>query len=105
MKIDYQKYLNRNLINVFIDVLKDFELNGTREGHHLYITFDTQHNKVNIPKFLKDKYPKEMTIIIQYEYWNLKVKKESFSINLSFNETKVMKGMGAKIIPLIIGIK
>jgi len=85
MKINYQKHLNKNLINVFKDVLKDFEIIGSQEGHHLYITFDTSNKKVKIPKFLKEKYPKEMTIVIQYEYWNLKVKKNSFNISLSFN--------------------
>ncbi len=89
MKIDYQKHLNKNLINVFKDVIKDFEKIGVREGHHLYVTFDTNNRKVKIPKFLKDKYPKEMTIVIQYEYWNLKVKKNSFSISLSFNNSTV----------------
>ena len=89
MKINYQKHLNKNLINVFKDVLKDFEIIGSQEGHHLYITFDTSNKKVKIPKFLKEKYPKEMTIVIQYEYWNLKVKKNSFSISLSFNNSMV----------------
>jgi len=67
--------------------LKDFEIIGSQEGHHLYITFDTSNKKVKIPKFLKEKYPKEMTIVIQYEYWNLKVKKNSFNISLSFNNS------------------
>ena len=88
MKINYQNYLNKHLINVFIDVLKYFELNGIQENHHLYVTFDTQNSKVKIPKFLKDKYPHEMTIVIQYEYWDLKVKTKSFSLCLSFNGIK-----------------
>ena len=89
MKIDYQKYLKKNLINVFVDVLKDIELNGIQGGSQLYITFNTQHDRVKIPHFLKDKYPQEMTIVIQYEYWNFKVKKKSFSVCLSFNNSKV----------------
>ncbi len=89
MKINYQKHLNKNLINVFKDVIKDFERTSINENHHLYVTFDTNNKKVKIPKFLKEKYPKEMTIVIQYEYWNLKVKKNSFSISLSFNNSMI----------------
>ena len=88
MKIDYQKIFKKNIINILIDVLKKIEKNGLTEGHHLYITFETNHNKVLIPKWLKDKYPKEMTIVIQYEYYNLKVKKDKFIIGLSFNDIK-----------------
>tara|TARA_Y100001970_G_scaffold243710_1_gene309203 strand:+ start:3895 stop:4335 length:441 start_codon:yes stop_codon:yes gene_type:complete len=88
MKINYEKYLRKNLINCFIDILKNFELNGIQDGHHLYITFDTQNSKVKIPKFLKSKYSKEMTIVIQYEFWDLIIKKKFFSICLSFNGVK-----------------
>ena len=74
--------------NVLRDVLKIIEINGLEEDHHLYITFKTDYNKVIIPNWLKEKHPKEMTIVIQYEYWNFKVKKKSFNICLSFNDIK-----------------
>ncbi len=88
MKIDYQKIFKKNIIKILIDVLKTIEKEGLVQGHHLYITFETNHKKVLIPKWLKDKYPKEMTIVIQYEYYNLKVKKDKFLIGLSFNNIK-----------------
>ena len=88
MKIDYQKIFKKNIINILIDVLKTIEQKGLTQGHHLYVTFDTNHKKVLIPKWLKDKYPNEMTIVIQYEYYNLKVKEEKFLIGLSFNDIK-----------------
>ena len=88
MKIDYQNIFKKNIVNILIDVLKTIEENGLAQGHHLYITFQTNHNKVLIPKWLKDKYPKEMTIVIQYEYYDLKVKKDKFLIGLSFNDIK-----------------
>ena len=72
MKINYSQILNKNLINVLKDVLLDIITNGLKEGHHLYITFYT-NNKTIIPHWLKDKFPEEMTIVIQHEYWNLKV--------------------------------
>ena len=88
MKINYSEILRKNMSNVLRDVLKNIELNGLQEGHHLYIIFKTDYNKVIIPNWLKAKHPKEMTIIIQYEYWNFKVKNDSFNIGLSFNDIK-----------------
>ena len=88
MKINYFEILNKNMINVFKDILKDIKINGLHEGHHLYITFDTNNKKAIIPQWLKDKYEDEMTIVIQYEYWDFKIKKNSFNIGLSFSEIK-----------------
>jgi len=88
MKINYSQILKKNMLNVFRDVLKNIEVNDLQEGHHLYITFQTDVKKVVIPDWLKAKHPKEMTIIIQYEYWNFKVKNDSFNICLSFNDIK-----------------
>ena len=89
MKINYSQILKKNMLNVFRDVLKNIEVNGLQEGHHLYIAFRTDVKKVVIPDWLKAQHPKEMTIIIQYEYWNFKVKNDSFNIGLSFNDIKV----------------
>ena len=88
MKIHYSQILKNNMLNVFRDVLKNIEANGLQEGHHLYITFKTDSKKVAIPDWLKKKHPNEMTIIIQYEYWNFKVKNDSFNIGLSFKDIK-----------------
>jgi len=88
MKIHYSQILKKNMLNVFRDVLKNIEANGLKEGHHLYISFKTDSKKVVIPDWLKEKHPKEMTIIIQYEYYNFKVKNDSFNICLSFNDIK-----------------
>ena len=88
MKIDYKKIFKANITNILIEVLTNIEKNGLSEGHHLYITFQTNHKKVKIPDWLKKKYPIEMTIVIQYEYYNLKTKKDKFYIGLSFNDIK-----------------
>ena len=88
MKINYTEILNQNMINVFKDVLLNIEKNGLQEGHHLYITFNINNAKVKIPKWLQEKYPVEMTIIIQNEYWNFKTKNDSFNIGLSFDDIK-----------------
>ena len=80
--------MNANIINILKDVLKIIDKEGIVNGHHLYITFMTNHPKVVIPSWLKEKYPNEITIIIQYEYYNLKIFKNYFSITLSFNNIK-----------------
>ena len=89
MKIDYTRILRDNMLNVFREVLLNISKNGLQEDHHLYITFDTNNAKVEIPKWLKEKHPQEMTIVIQYEYWNFIIKKNLFNIGLSFNNIKI----------------
>ena len=86
MKINYIKIFERNLQNILRDVLKIVSKEGLKLNHHLYINIDTTNKKVIIPSWLKKKYPKEITIIIQYEYRNLKVLENYFSINLSFDD-------------------
>ncbi len=88
MKIDYSKILKKNMINVLKDVLINIKKNGLQEGHHLYITFKTSDKKVIIPQWLLDKFPIEMTIVIQYEYWNYDVANDHFTITLSFSKIK-----------------
>ena len=86
--IQYQKILDKNMLNVFKDILIDIRDNGLSNNNHLYITFFTNYKNVEIPNWLKQKYPEEMTIVIQYEYYDLKINKNNFSISLSFNDIK-----------------
>ena len=86
--IKYQEILNKNLLKVFIEILKEIEKNGLLGSNHLYITFQTNNPKTKIPVWLKKKYPNTMTIVIQHEYYNLSVNKDNFSIGLSFENKK-----------------
>ncbi len=86
--IDYQKILDKNMLNVFKDILIEIRDKGLTNNNHLYITFLTNHKDVKLPNWLKQKYPVEMTIIIQYEFYNLQVNKDNFSVLLSFNDIK-----------------
>tara|TARA_B110000438_G_scaffold209111_1_gene200946 strand:- start:1203 stop:1631 length:429 start_codon:yes stop_codon:yes gene_type:complete len=88
MQINYPKILKKNMLNVFKDIILYIKNNGLDKGHHLYINFDTTNKKVVIPDWLKAKHPEEMTIIIQYEYWNLNINNTIFEITLSFNNIK-----------------
>lgn len=86
--IDYQKILNNNLLNIFIDILKDIKIRGLVGNNHLYVTFSTNNPRNLIPDWLLQKHPNEMTIVIQHEYYNLSVNKNDFNIGLSFNNKK-----------------
>ena len=86
--IEYQKILDKNMLNVFKDILTYIRDNGLSDNNHLYITFSTNHKNVELPNWLKQKYPEEMTIVIQYEYNDLEINKNNFSISLSFNDIK-----------------
>ncbi len=58
------------------------ELPGT---HHFYITFKTGAPGVSIPQNLRERFPDEMTIVMQNKFWDLEVDDEGFSVGLSFN--------------------
>ncbi len=62
------------------------ERGGLPGTHHFYITFKTQAAGVDIPQRLIDRFPDEMTIVLQHKYWDLKVAPEYFSVGLSFNQ-------------------
>lgn len=55
-------------------------------NHHFYITFKTQAPGVAIPAALRERFPDEMTIVLQNKFWDLKVEEDSFSVGLSFNQ-------------------
>ena len=92
--LDYKKILNQNMVNVLKDILQTINKNGLSNFNQLYITFVTNHKNVKIPNWLQEKYPEEMTIILQYEYYNLKINKDSFQVLLSFNDIKANLKIG-----------
>lgn len=74
------------------DALKKF--NEIKSGdHHFYITLLTNHPGVKIPDYLKEQYPESITIVLQYEFWDLKIEAQHFEVSLCFddiNETLVI---------------
>ncbi len=57
---------------------------GLPGNHHFYITFRTDHAGVNIPQVLKERYPGEMTIVLQHQFWGLEISEVEFAVTLSF---------------------
>jgi len=64
------------------EVIEVGELPG---DHHFYITFMTDFTGVKIPAYLRDRYPGEMTIVLQYQFYDLFVDDEKMGVTLSFN--------------------
>jgi hypothetical protein len=85
-EIDYGGLVERALRRVVFDALSFVAEHGMPGRHHMYITFRTDHEGVAIADALRARYPTEMTIVLQYEYWDLEVRPERFAVTLSFAE-------------------
>ncbi len=85
--IPYDEIVQEALRAVVGRVLGEVEKAGGLPGeHHFYITFKTQGAGVDIPRHLVERFPDEMTIVIQNRFWDLKVKADGFEVGLSFNQ-------------------
>jgi hypothetical protein len=62
------------------------ESGGLPGGHHFYITFKTHAPGVVVPQRLAERFPDEMTIVLQNRFWDLQVDDSRFSVGLSFNQ-------------------
>ncbi|MBV9331281.1 MAG: hypothetical protein JOZ55_06990 [Alphaproteobacteria bacterium] len=84
--IGYQALTDAALRGVVRDALRRVEKSGLIGSHHFYLTFRTQHPGVSIPDFLREQYPEEMTIILQHQFWGLRVKDDAFEVTLTFKK-------------------
>ncbi|MBL0923271.1 MAG: hypothetical protein IBJ12_02240 [Sphingomonadaceae bacterium] len=84
--IPYDDVVQEALRAVVGRVLGDVALNGLPGDHHFYITFKTKAPGVTIPPHLHERFPDEMTIVLQHKYWDLKVEAEHFEVGLSFSQ-------------------
>ena len=83
--IPYDEIVQDALRAVVGRVLGEVERSGGLPGdHHFYITFKTRAPGVSIPKHLLERFPDEMTIVIQHRFWDLKVEEDDFTVGLSF---------------------
>ena len=85
--IDYGGLMHRAMRGLIQDVLNDVSENGLPGQHHFFITFDTMHPDVEIADWLSDRYPDEMTIVMQHWFDNLDVTDEGFSVTLNFGDS------------------
>ena len=73
----------RGVIRKALEVAKGPGLPGE---HHFYISFRTRAAGVSISDKLREQYPEEMTIVLQHQFWNLDVREDGFSVDLTFNK-------------------
>ncbi|WP_299922102.1 ClpXP protease specificity-enhancing factor SspB [uncultured Pelagimonas sp.] len=84
--IDYGKLMHHAMRGLIQTVLEDVKQNGLPGEHHFFITFDTGHPDARLADWLKERYPEEMTVVMQHQYDDLEVTDEGFSITLSFGD-------------------
>jgi hypothetical protein len=86
--IPYDEIVQEALRAVVGRVLGEVQQGGGElpGNHHFYITFKTGAAGVSIPKNLRERFPDEMTIVLQNKFWDLKVDEDGFSVGLSFNQ-------------------
>ncbi|PCJ98223.1 MAG: hypothetical protein COA45_08530 [Zetaproteobacteria bacterium] len=89
----------RSVVRTAIEeVMESYDGSGGMLGdHHFYITFLTDYPGVSIPEYLRDRYPGEMTIVLQYQFSDLAVDDEKMQVTLSFNDVpeKLVVPLGA----------
>ena len=82
----YDEMVEEALRGVVRKALTEAAEQGLPGAHHFYITFETDHPHVAIADHLKSRYPDEMTIVLQHQFWGLEVEESRFSVTLSFND-------------------
>jgi hypothetical protein len=84
--IDYGNLMHRAMRGLIREVLEDVQRLGLPGAHHFFITFDTMHPDVEIADWLSDRYPEEMTVVMQHWFDNLDVTDEGFAVTLNFGD-------------------
>ena len=84
--LDYGSLMHRAMRGLIFNVLEQVRDHGLPGNHHFFITFDTTHPDVQLADWLKDRYPEEMTVVIQHWFDNLEVREDGFSITLNFGD-------------------
>jgi hypothetical protein len=87
MSVDHIRYdilVQEALRGMVRNVLADTAKGGLGGDHHFFVTFDTTAEGVKLSDRLRERYPEEMTIVLQHQFWDLKVTDELFEVGLSF---------------------
>jgi hypothetical protein len=82
----YEKMVEGALRGVVREALQRAARDGLRSAHHFYIGFATRMPGVVIPDHLHARYPDEMTIVLQHQFWDLEITEHGFSVTLSFQK-------------------
>lgn len=86
-EIDYGNLMHDAMRGLIKTVLRDIAKNGLPGQHHFFITFDTTHPDAELADWLSDRFPEEMTVVIQHWFSNLIVNDDNFAITLNFGDS------------------
>ena len=81
----YERMVEDALRGVVREALSRVAEDGLPGEHHFYITFRTDHPDVDVPDSLRERYPNEMTIVLEHQFWDLKADDKRFEVTLSFS--------------------
>jgi hypothetical protein len=81
----YDKMVEEALRGVVREALARTAKTGLMGSHHFYITFRSQSPGVELPDYLLARYPEEMTIVLEHQFWGLEVDDDKFAVTLSFS--------------------
>lgn len=82
--LGYDRMMERAIRGVVREALAVAASQGLPGAHHFYITFHTQAPGVTIPDRLLAKFPEEMTVVLEHQFWDLEVTEDAFGVTLSF---------------------
>jgi hypothetical protein len=84
--LPYEQWIEQALRHVVAQAIEHVAQHGLPGGHHFYITFRTDHPGVDIPQRVRAQYPREMTIVLQHQFWDLMFDRETeiIQVGLSF---------------------
>jgi hypothetical protein len=84
--LPYERWIGNALRHVVVQAIEHVAAHGLPGGHHFYISFRTNYPGVVIPARLRAQYPEEMTIVLQHQFWDLRLDHEAraISVGLSF---------------------
>ncbi|TCM83360.1 SspB family protein [Rhodovulum steppense] len=85
-RIDYGNLMHAAMRELIRKVLDRIATTGLPGDHHFFITFDTTQPDVGLADWLRDRYPEEMTVVIQHWFENLEVTHDGFSVTLNFGD-------------------
>ena len=85
-RFHYDALVDDALRSVVRRVLTQVAEKGLPSSHHFYISFRSTAPGVELPDYLRAKYPEEMTIVLQHQYWDLILNDDSFEVTVSFNK-------------------
>lgn len=85
--IEYGQLMHSAMRGLIRKVLTDVAQNGLPGEHHFFITFDTTDPDAALADWLRERYPEEMTVVIQHWFENLEVEEDGFSITLNFGNS------------------